>query len=326
MATKAMKRSVEWLLEGPDFVRYRTLMDLEGLPASSPRVTSSCNAMVEDPLVAGLVAEVNGWERQPELTRHNDAGALLHKLVFCADIGVKRDALAPAIESILSHQSPEGPFQVRIRIPKAFGGDDVPKWDWVATDAPLVLYTLLRLGVRTKQVMRGVKYVVSRAAEPGFPCFASASLGRFKGPGRRGDPCPYANLIALRMMAEAPGLIDSPEARRAATMLLTHWEERKTRKYYLFGIGTDFAKPKAPMVWYDILHYLDTLSRFPWCRSDPRLRECAAVLRGTADTEGRFTSGSIWTKWKGWEFCQKKEPSRWITLLALRALGRMNAL
>jgi hypothetical protein len=44
---------------------------------------------------------------------------------------------------------------------------------------------------------------------------------------------------------------------------------------------------------------------------------------GLADADGRFTSGSIWTKWRGWEFCRKKEPTRWVTLLAWRALARM---
>jgi len=50
------------------------------------------------------------------------------------------------------------------------------------------------------------------------------------------------------------------------------------------------------------------------------------VMLEKEDEQGRFSSESIWTKWKGWEFCQKKEPSRWVTLNVLRILKRMNML
>ncbi|MBN2438747.1 MAG: hypothetical protein JXL20_09115 [Deltaproteobacteria bacterium] len=72
--------------------------------------------------------------------------------------------------------------------------------------------------------------------------------GWSKGPGRRTDPCPYANLIILRMLSEVPALVDSPDARRAVEMLLHHWQVRGKQKYFLFSLGTDFAKPRAPLV------------------------------------------------------------------------------
>jgi hypothetical protein len=210
-----------------------------------------------------------------------------------------------------------------IEIPKAFGGDGVAKWDWVATDAPLVLFALLRLGVCNKNVMRGVDHIRERIAEPGFPCFASTAMGKFKGPGRKTDPCPYANLIILRMLAEVPAIIDSPEAARATQMLLHHWQVRGKQKYFLFGIGTEFAKPKAPLIWYDIMHYFDTLTRFPAARADKRLHQVIELLTQIADNSERITARSVWAKWKGWEFCQKKEPSYWLTILYHRALKRM---
>jgi len=314
---------VDWLLQGPAFVRYRCFADLQGRADDDPEVVAAYREMVADPQVSALIRDVNDWEHQYPITRHNDAIHPLHKLVFAAGLGVRPVELEGAITAIMAHQSPEGPFQVKISIPKAFGGDGVPKWDWVATDAPLILYALLRVGVRDQRVMRGVAHIISRLAEPGFPCFASGSMGKFKGPGRRKDPCPYANLIVLRMLSQLPELADSPAARRAVEMLLHHWEVRGTKKYYLFGIGTDFAKLKAPRIWYDIIHWLDTLTRFPSARGDPRLREVVGVLASKADREGRFTPESVWTKWKGWEFCQKKEPSRWLTFLAHRILLRM---
>jgi len=71
------------------------------------------------------------------------------------------------------------------------------------------------------------------------------------------------------------------------------------------------------------MHVLDVLSRFPWLKKDARLAEMLALLNSKADQEGRFTPESVWTAWKDWEFGQKKRPSRWLTLLAWRIIGRV---
>jgi len=181
----------------------------------------------------------------------------------------------------------------------------------------------LRLGVRNQKVEKGIEHLRSHIADPGFPCFASSTMGKFKGPGRRTDPCPYANLIILRMLVEDPQLAASSEAASATNMLLRHWQVRGKKKYFLFGIGTDFAKPKVPLVWYDIVHVVDTLTRAPAAREDRRLQQVARLLASQADAQGRFTSASVWAKWKGWEFCQKKQPSYWLTFLCHRALARI---
>lgn len=106
-------------------------------------------------------------------------------------------------------------------------------------------------------------------------------------------------------------------------MLLGHWKRQKERKIYLFGIGTDFRKLKYPLIWYDILHVTEVLSRFPFLRNDPRFLEMVKTLTAQQDEQGRFTASSIWMAWKGWGFGQKKEPSPWLTLLALRVIKRL---
>ncbi len=91
----------------------------------------------------------------------------------------------------------------------------------------------------------------------------------------------------------------------------------------MFYMGTDFRKLKVPLVWYDLIHVLDVLSRFPWLRDDPRLLDMLQVLKSKMDPQSRFTLESIWTVWKDWEFGQKRAPSRWLTLLAWRIMGRI---
>jgi hypothetical protein len=88
-------------------------------------------------------------------------------------------------------------------------------------------------------------------------------------------------------------------------------------------MGTDFRKLKVPFVWYDLMHVLDVLSRFSWLRDDPRLIDMLSIMKSKANEHGHFTLESIWTAWKDWEFGQKKQPSRWLTLMAWRILGRV---
>jgi hypothetical protein len=71
------------------------------------------------------------------------------------------------------------------------------------------------------------------------------------------------------------------------------------------------------------MHVLDVLTRFSWLANDARLLDMMATLKSKADQQGRFTPESVWTAWKDWEFGQKKEPSRWLTLLAWRIIGRL---
>ena len=76
------------------------------------------------------------------------------------------------------------------------------------------------------------------------------------------------------------------------------------------------------MIWYDILHVTDVLTQIPWVIEDKRLQEMLEVVTNKADEKGRFMAESIWMDWRGWEFGQKKEPSRWITLVVQRILKR----
>ena len=90
----------------------------------------------------------------------------------------------------------------------------------------------------------------------------------------------------------------------------------------MFYMGSDFRKLKAPFIWYDILHVLEVLTQFDWLKNDPRLKEMINLLAAKADAQGRFTPESIWKAWSGWDFGQKKEPSRWLTFLILRIMRR----
>jgi hypothetical protein len=315
-----------WLLESPEpWMRYRTLADLLDRPEPDPEMVAARREMVTHPQVQALIAAAATWGERA-LKRHNDASHPLYALSTLADFGLRADdpGMGPTIEKVLTHQSPEGPFQTLVFIPRAFGGPDEDLWTWVACDAPTLLYSLLAFGLGDDPRVQGAaEHLTGLAQENGYRCAASSDLGRFKGPGKREDPCPIANVYALKALSLTPEHHDGPAARQAAEMLLGHWERQKEHKYFLFGVGSDFRKLKYPFVWYDILHVTEVLSRFSFVHADPRFQEMIATITAQANGQGRYTATSMYRAWKGWSFADKKAPSPWLTFVVLRILKRI---
>jgi len=312
---------IAWLLAADEpWTRYRALLDLLDRPEEDAGVLAARAALLVHPWVQTLVAKAATWGETP-LKRHNDAAHPIYALSTLADFGLRAGdpGMAVGLDAVLAHQSPEGAFQTVVNIPTHFGGSGQDAWSWIACDAPTLLYALLAFGLGDEpRVQQAVGHLASLADENGYRCQAAPELGRFRGPGRKDDPCPIANVYALKALALVPELVDSPAARAAAEMLLGHWERRTERKIYLFGIGTDFCKLKYPFVWYDLLHVTDVLSRYSFVHDDPRFREMVETLSSQADAEGRYTAGSMYQAWKGWSFADKKKPSPWLTFLVLR--------
>ena len=195
-------------------------------------------------------------------------------------------------------------------------------WTWMLCDAPLILYSLNKLGLKEdSRIKNATNYLTNLISENGWRCTVSPKI-KFRGPGRKDDPCPYATLLMLKLLSQSDDLIESKESKTGFEVILSLWEQSRKKHPYLFYMGTDFRKLKAPLVWYDILHILDVLTQFSFPKNDKRLKEMIEIVQVKSDSMGRFTPESIYTKLKGWEFAQKKEPSRWVTFLIKRILKR----
>jgi hypothetical protein len=314
-----------WLLEGPPWIKYPALVDLVGKPADQAEAAAARRELLTDPGIQALLVELAAWPGEP-LQRHNDAAHLLHKLVFIADSGIRANdpGVDKIIQRILALQSEEGAFQVIARISPHFGGTGQDQKVWMLCDAPSISYALIKLGLaENSSLLRSVSHLAGLGFEHGWPCMVSPGMGKFRGPGRKTDPCPYATLLALKVLSQLPQWRDSQVCRTGAETMLELWEKRRERRPYLFAMGTDFAKLKAPFIWYDILHVLEVLTHFPWLLSDSRLLEMAAVVSAKADKAGLRTPESVWKAWSDWDFGQKKAPSRLISLNVLRILKRL---
>ena len=106
-----MKIPIDWLLEGEPWIEYRTRLDLVGQKSDNPLVMAAHNAMLEDPKVRQLIADLSGWPGKV-IASHKSAGQPFHKLTFLADLGIK--AGDPGVKTIttriMQYQSAEGPF------------------------------------------------------------------------------------------------------------------------------------------------------------------------------------------------------------------------
>lgn len=312
-----------WLLTSPEpWTRYRTQVDLLGMPESNPEVIAARSEMLAHPQVRNLILAASGWGEYP-IKRHNDASHPIYALSTLADFGlrVSDPGMDVVIEQVIAHQSVQGAFQSRVNIPQAFGGSGEDQWAWMACDAPTVLYALLALGAGGEECLQqAVNHLLWLSTVDGWKCAAAPEVGRFRGPGRKADPCPIATVYALKVLGLLPDLHNCPAAHAGVEMLLRHWSGGRSQKYYLFGVGSNYRKLKYPFVWYDLLHIADVLHRFPFVHDDPRFQQMVAALAAQADGEGRYTASSMYQSWKGWSFADKKSPSPWLTFLAWRIL------
>ncbi len=316
---------VDWLLEGDPWVQYHTRLDLLGQNESDPQVQSARRQMLVHPKVQNLLTGLASWPGTV-ISSHKSAGQPFHRLTFLADLGLKAGdpGVDVIVERIFTHQSAEGPFQLPVNIPSHYGGTGQEQWAWAMCDAPLTQYALAKFGLaKDARVLKATQHLVGLGRENGWPCVVSKELGKFRGPGRKEDPCPFATLAMLKALTTMEEWMDSPACHSGAQALLDLWEESTAQHPYMFFMGTDFRKIKAPFIWYDLLHVLETLAQLPWLKGDRRLQDMAGLLNSKANPQGQFTNESVWTAWKDWEFGQKKEPSRWLTLMAWRILARL---
>lgn len=315
---------IQWLLEGPAYIQYRTRVDLLQQPENDPDVQASRLAMIRQPEVIRLVESIQNWPGKP-LSSHKSASQPFHTLNFLTDLGLKHtDAgMQVVCDRVMDSASLEGPFRLPINIGLSRGGTGQDTAGWALCDAPNLVYALVKLGYGNHpSVQKAIAYLLSIVQDFGWPCVVSKELGSFHGPGRRDDPCPYANLVMLKVIGLFPDLHNHPAAVTGIRILLQLWHNRRELHPYIFYMGTDFCKLKAPLIWYDILHVMDVLSVFEQAKQERDYLDMLSIITSKARPDGGFMPESIYLPYKAWDFGQKKQPSRWLTLLIYRIMSR----
>jgi hypothetical protein len=309
---------IDWLLDGEPFVRYRALVDFLGRPENDPEVRKTREAIPVHPPIQAIFARLNPhgyWGKPTDIrTWWPRKDTTFWVLGILADFGLTRDdaRIARACEYVLGTQLESG----------AFGWGPPPTPGDCFTG--ILCGSLAELGyVEDPRLVRAFDWMLGRQrADGGFWCKKSGQPG---GP-REGEPsCALGTLYVLRALVQRSEPRNGTVARRAAEFLLQCWVNRGKIRYagHDSQIGRDFERLKYPFTDYRILSYLDALTLVDGIREDDRLRSIARVLLSKCDQEGRFRPESIHRCWSDFDFGQKRELSRWITLIAHRILRRI---
>ncbi len=307
-----------WLLAGPAFVRYRTLVDILGRPRKDEEVRRTRAAVLREPAVQRLFGRRNDkgyWGGSRDLFKWwPRKDTTFWVLGVLADFGLKRsDArISSACEYVLSTQLACGAFGVR-----------PPPTPYECFTGVLV-GALARLGyAHDERLEHAYAWLAERQrTDGGFWC---KNTGQPGGP-REGEPsCALGSLFVLSALTAHPAFVRSETCSRCARFLLGCWDNRGRIKYagHDSQIGAGWEKLKYPFTDYRVLHYLDCLSRAPSVQGDARLSEMADEVIAKRDLEGRFRAESIHKAWSDFDFSQKKTPSRWLTCLVYGTLARL---
>jgi len=315
MIDNLLSKSEQWL-------QYAIRLNL--LHESKDSLTNLRDEALEDSKIKSYLDDISDFH-SILVSNHKNPELPIHKLLFLLDVGF--DMSVPEIENaitlIISHKDKYGVYQSMTNIPRHYGGLGEDTFGWCLCDAPLLLLALLKVKMDYQNhIKQGVDYLVSLFREQGFPCAVSEEHGKFRGPGRKDDCCPYATLVILNLLAEIDEYRNSDTAKQGIEVILSLWENSLERHPYMFYMGTDFRKLKAPAIFYDIVSVVDCLSKFEFVKTDSRFREMMGIIIEKQDADGMFTPESVYQKCKKWDFGQKKTVSPYLTYLCVRLLER----
>lgn len=308
-----------WLLEGPAFVRYTTLVDILGRPRGDREVRQARAAIPRDPAVRRLLEKRNAkgyWGTPADIFKWwPKKDTTFWVLGILADFGLTRgdSGIDRACEYVLSTQLPWGAFGLRPP-PKPYD-----------CFTGVLAGALARLGYSEDERLDGAYAWLSgrQRIDGGFWC---KNTGQPGGSREQEPSCALASLWVLSALVAHPAWVGSQTCRRCATFLLGCWDNRGRIKYagHDSHIGSGWEKLKYPFTDYRALHYLDSLSRVPHVRKDARVAEVADLLVSKHDCEGRFRPESIHKAWSEFDFGQKKKPSMWVTCIVYGTLARLD--
>jgi hypothetical protein len=313
-------KAIQWLMESDAYVQYATRLHI--LKQDKRELKQLKSDVLADPRIQKHLSDIADFHGL-SITNHKNAELPIHKLIFLMETGLDAEVeqIDMALGKILSMKGEDGIYKSLTNIPTHFGGTGKDAFSWCLCDAPLLLYALLRGGLSYEEhVQAGADYIAGLIRDNGFPCAASRELGKFRGPGKQEDCCPYATLQVLKLFSLIPAYKNAEIARIAGMALLDLWENSWEKHPFLFKMGTDFRKLKVPTIWYDIVSVTDCLSHYDWAIEDERYKQMIGIIANKANAEMQFTPESIYLKFKEWDFGQKKQPSPWLTYVCLRIL------
>jgi hypothetical protein len=316
-----------WLLERDNpAVRHLALTEIMGFPADHPEAAEARVAIMETGTVPAILARQKKegyWETKADFYVRTKYKGTVWQVIILAELGAsgKDERIRKACEFLLaiSQDRQSGGFAYRGSL--AGGGLHGSVIPCLTAN---VVWSLLRFGYRgDPRVERGIDWITTYQrfddgegrAPKGWPYERWESCwGR--------HTCLMAIVKSLRALAEIPVESRTPEVTRTIEMGAEY-----LLRHHLFKRSHDLSRPAKPKwlkfgfptIWdSDALDVLLVLTRLGY--RDARMRDAVDLILSKQDERGRWTLENTFNGRFQVNIERKGEPSKWVTLNALRAL------
>jgi hypothetical protein len=323
--------SLAWLLE-PDSpgVRYLALRDLNDLPPDDPDLVAARRLAYAEGPIAAILTEMNpaGYWAEPGPGYNPKYRATVWSIIMLAQLGAvttEDERIRTACSYLLDHAlAPGGQFTTS-GAPSGTAdciqgnlcwallelGCDDPRLDaamvWMAR-------TVTGEGIAPlKEKHAPVRYYAGKCG-PDFACGANNKL-----------PCAWGAVKVMLALGKWPASrqteLTRDAIRQGVEFLFSAdpatagypngWADKPSQSWWKLGFPVFYVT--------DILQIVEALAGLGYGR-DPRLGNALELIRSKQDDQGRWPleydyAGKTWV-----DFGPKKQPSKWVTLRALRAL------
>lgn len=302
------KKVLDWLLQGPVWLRYAVeLQLLDKKPDVKPVLEDTSIIKIIDRLQdsdTGIPALKTGK------VHYTETGKAYWDLFFLADIGLTVDdlGLRGEAEEIFRFQGRDGAFVIPPNVQ-----------DNYFCMSAILISSLARMGYRDDpRLEKYIRYILNaQNNNGGWHCYYD-DFGVLDI-----ESCPMDNMNILMLLGQYDEYRDDSTLKGAIDSLLEHWDGRGGGwRPHGFGVGRRFMSLQYPAVKYGILRVLDVLSVFPHAvrsRAFQNMLDFVLLKAVGGKYFVEITDGS----YAEFDFGQKEEPSRWLTFLINRIEKRV---
>lgn len=319
---------LNWLLDPADpSIRYWALQTLQDKPTSHPDVQAAQEALMQSPPVKAILGAQTpeGYWNKPDNMYLPKYTATTHSLLILAELGAKR---TPAIERGMEHlfkfQLDSGHFTtVRPKTKKGFASSLVDGGCFTGN----ILYYALHFGyLKDPRIQRTIEFLIRThsSKDGGWAC--------------RSYPINRAGVFPtncyMGMMKVLRGLAAIPEGQRPTpvqAILRKDVELTLENRIFRYLRAPDGGR-KVKQGWTrfgfplfyqsDTLEVLDTLTHLGV--RDERMQAALDLVISSRGADGKWRLQNTFNG-KMWHDIEVKgQPSKWVTLRALRVLRRFS--